>query len=243
MGQTRHGVVKEPARHIQAAGTLPQPAKSEAETVSGSNTWVYHITHFDNLGSILVQQGLDCTSRLQARSAGYRNIARQDIQESRATWEVPLPPGGVLHDYVPFYFAPRSPMLYSIHTGYVPTYKGGQSDVIYLVCDAQYLATAKVPFVFTDGHASSPLSDYFNDLDDLSAVDWAIMKEQYWRNTLEDGDRKRRRMAEFLVHAKVPLNLVSAIGVIDKEMQGKVTALLKPYRFEINVGVVRSWYY
>jgi hypothetical protein len=36
-----------------------------------------------------------------------------------------------------------------------------------------------------------------------------------WADTLEDGDRVRRRQAEFLVHDAVPLSLVEQLAVID----------------------------
>lgn len=42
-------------------------------------------------------------------------IAHNTIQDRRAQTYVPCLPGGNPHDYVPFYFAPCSPMLYAAH--------------------------------------------------------------------------------------------------------------------------------
>jgi len=50
--------------------------------------------------------------------------------------QVPLAPYGCVADYVPFYFAPRSPMLYKLHKGGVPNYTGGQDPLVYLVSSA-----------------------------------------------------------------------------------------------------------
>ncbi|MBD3884903.1 DUF4433 domain-containing protein [Phormidium tenue FACHB-886] len=59
---------------------------------------------------------------------------------------------GTLTDYVPFYFAPCSPMLYAIHQGNVPTHSDGQEGVIYLGSTVETVQQANLSFVFTDGH-------------------------------------------------------------------------------------------
>jgi ssDNA thymidine ADP-ribosyltransferase, DarT len=74
-----------------------------------------------------------------------------------------------------------------------------QDDVVYIVTKASVIEAAKLSFIFTDGHALQVFAQFFNDLQHLNAVDWAVMQAQYWKNTEEDNDRRRRRMAEFLV--------------------------------------------
>ena len=70
------------------------------------------------------------TNSLRRQRINYVDIAYQGIQDRRATTRVPCGAEGVLHDYVPFYFAPRSPMLYTIHKGNVESYREGQAPVI-----------------------------------------------------------------------------------------------------------------
>jgi len=78
-------------------------------------TPVYHVTHVSNLPGMLADGGLTCVAKLRQRGASaYRDIAYPHIQDRRANKGVPCGPGGTLADYVPFYFAPRSPMLYTI---------------------------------------------------------------------------------------------------------------------------------
>lgn len=169
--------------------------------MTGSNeTRIFHITHVDNLAAILAEGGLWCDREAAERGVAEVGIAHQHIKERRARRHVPISPGGTLDDYVPFYFAPRSPMLYSIHGGYVEGYSNGQRSVVHLVSSAEAVSASGAPFVFADGHAELDLSDFFDDLDDLNKIDWKIMKAAYWADTNEDGDRKRRRQAEFLVH-------------------------------------------
>ena len=60
---------------------------------------------------------------------------------------------GTLADYVPFYFAPRSPMLYTIHGGNVAGYTEGQKPVVHLVSSVDAAVALGKPWCFTDGHA------------------------------------------------------------------------------------------
>jgi len=82
---------------------------------------------------------------------------------------------GTLHDYVPFYFAPRSPMLFTISRGNVPTCSN-QEPVVHLVTNIQAVQAAGLPFVFTDGHGIMQLTSFFEDLAQLDHVDWTIMR-------------------------------------------------------------------
>jgi hypothetical protein len=98
-------------------------------------TPIYHITHKDNLSGIIARAGLIAQSQM-ANTVNYCNIAHKNIQDRRSQTPVTCGPGGFIHDYVPFYFAPRSPMLYAIHMGNVDGCTAGQKDIVYLVANA-----------------------------------------------------------------------------------------------------------
>ena len=212
--------------------------------MAGSDqTSIYHITHVDNLATIVAKGGLLCDRRVADHGLAKVGIAHQHIKKRRAQRPVPIDPSGTLDDYMPFYFAPRSPMLYTIVRGNVDGYTGGQRSVVHLVSSAETIADASLPFVFTDGHADVALSDYFVDLGDLAKVDWTIMAETYWTDTDEDGDRKRRRQAEFLVHQFVPWSLVARIGVLDTRMVDRVVEVVGAGADKPFVTVEAGWYY
>lgn len=208
-------------------------------------TMVYHITHVDNLSAILDEGALRCCGDLLREGTDYVNIAHQNIQDRRGRTQVPCGPRGTLHDYVPFYFAPLSPMLCAIHHGRVEGYAGGQSDVIYLVSNAQLVARRDSKFVFTNGHGTMALTDFFDDLDKLDEVDWEVMRLQYWNDTPKDPDRKRRRNAEFLVHGSFPWTLVSDVVVMTNAIKARIEALLdgKAIDHRPDITVCRGWYY
>ncbi len=97
--------------------------------------------------------------------------------------------------------------------------------------------------MFTDGHAEMTISDYFDDLKDLDKIDWNIMEKRQWADTIADGDRKRRRQAEFLVHGFFPWKLVAEIGVISNPVAKQVRDLLSATDHQPQVRVERGWYY
>jgi len=204
-------------------------------------TQIVHITHIRNLASILTSGVLQSCTQLRAKSVNYVDIANTGIQDRRATFPVPVPPGGILHDYVPFYFHPRSPMLYVISRG-GNRYPEGQTPIIQLVTTAQS-AMSNGPCVFTDGHAIMTLSAYFTDLGNLAKIDWEVMRAKYWTDTLDDPDRKRRRQAEFLVHREFPWGLVTEVAVFHRDVQSQVLTILTQATHQPPVNVRRSWYY
>ena len=171
------------------------------------------------------------------------SIAYEGIQQRRSEIEIPIPPYGILHDYIPFYFAPRSPMLYAIHKGMILGYSGRQEDIIYLVSSVQIIVSNNIPFVFTDGHAIMRLSEFYNQSCDLDKIDWQIMKETYWNDNEQDGDRKRRRQAEFLVKDSFPIRLLKGIAVKDKESESDIRKILEPYGILPPIRVKYDWYY
>jgi hypothetical protein len=200
---------------------------------------IYHITHVDNLPGIIKGGGLYCDR--DAQKITFVNIAHQNIKGRRLTKKVPVGPKGVIADYVPFYFAPRSPMLFVINKGGVAGYTAGQQPIIYLCSTTEAVDAAGLSWVFTEGQAVMNYTDFFDNFKDLNQIDWNIMKEKYWRDTDEDGDRCRRRQAEFLVHNFFPWRLVAHIGVCDSATAEKLSRILggKAPAFSIQPG----WYY
>ena len=206
-------------------------------------TLIYHITHKDNLSEIISKGGLFAQNQMKCETIEYANIAHSGIQDRRSETRVPCGPGGYLHDYVPFYFAPRSPMLYAIKMGNVEGCSATQTDIIYLVSSAQTIEAAGIGFAFTDGHGTMQLSDFYDDLSYLSEIDWDIMREKYWADTLEDPDRKRRRQAEFLVFSQFSWNLAEKIGVFTRSVEREVKDTILSATHKPPVNIETGWYY
>jgi hypothetical protein len=205
---------------------------------------IMHFTHVDNLPGILAAGCLLADSLVDRSSALRVEAADLDIKAVRKRTQVPVAPYGCVADYVPFYFAPRSPMLYKLHKGSVPNYTGGQDPLVYLVSSAEAVAAAGFSFVFSDGNCASTLSQFATELTQIeSVVDWEVMNATMWANTADDPDRKRRRMAEFLVHQRVPIEYFSGIVVRCDKIKPQINKLLASLDVGLPVSTQPSWYF
>lgn len=206
-------------------------------------TYIYHITHIQNLLKILDAGCLWCDNERKERNLETQGIAYDTIKARRSRRPVPTCKGGVVADYVPFYFAPRSPMLYAIYKGMVDNYQGGQESIIHLVSKAEVISEKNLPFTFTNGHAEMALTEFYESLDNLDKIDWDLMKSPYWNDTVNDMNRKWRRQAEFLVHNNFPVSLIAGIGVLSDGIKNQVEEILRKTNIEITVKVFPNWYY
>ena len=127
------------------------------------------MVYVDNLATILRREGMHAANHVPDDGLPYRTIHNVDIQNARHVRRVPCGPGGVIHDYVPFYFGYRSPMLLQLKTNRVSGYTEGQQPLIYLVGTAQQVTAAGCDFVFSNGHGIAAFTEWFDDLGRLDA--------------------------------------------------------------------------
>jgi hypothetical protein len=209
--------------------------------------WVLHFTHLDNLPSIVAAGALACD--WQARQGPMATeVGDPSIKEARRRRVVPIPPGGTVGDYVPFYFAPRSPMMYRIacdcRGAVAGRYQGGDRPLIYLAARVAAVVDSGQPWVATDGNARVLISRFTSELAEVATmVDWPLMRAKMWNSTPDDPDRERRRMAELLVHRQVPLVLFHEVGAYSDAYAEQAQHTLGSHPLASRVVVRRDWYY
>ena len=208
-------------------------------------TPILRLVHADNLNVYLRRGGLHAPNFTPNDGLRYKTIHNIDIQAERGISLVRCGPCGNIHDYVPFYFGPLSPMMLQLKTGRVQGYDEGQEPLIYLVSTAQAIQNAGIGFVFSDGHGIAAFTSWFDDLADLHEVDWSMVNERYWADHNDDMDRQRRKQAEFLVHEYCPWSLIHEIIVINNPMKSKVERVLAQFAPDLgrNVNIKTQWYY
>jgi hypothetical protein len=206
---------------------------------------IYHITHIDNLEGILRDKVLWSDAKrlelgLGCEIVGMSKIKRRRLEEL----EVNCHPGTKVGEYVPFYFCPRSVMLYILYRGnhLEISYRGGQGPIIHLQADlmasTQWAEKHKVRWAFSDRNAGERIANFYNDVNKLDKVDWTAVAETYWRDTkIQEG-----KQAEFLFYESFPWNLIEKIGVINNDV--KETVIQKVGKSHSSIVMVEpSWYY
>lgn len=219
-------------------------------------TPIFHITSIENLENILKSKSIFSKNEISRQDIRYINVANNEIQENRSVYN--LPNGKNLHDYVPFSFAPLTPMLNAIHKGSIPGCTAKQEDMIYIVTDAQYVGgNSSVNYIFTDVHPLSKPVKIFTSLKSFEDIDWEIFFDNphitggYCKFWLDKNDpnhpkwfgRKRKRMAEFLILNSMPIHFIKHFAVINQETYNKLHTLLTQYNLNREIRIIRDWYY
>lgn len=201
-----------------------------------------HFTHIDNLDHILADGALYPDARVGDRMV--TEVGDRSIKAVRRCNTVTCGPGGHPANYVPFYFAPRSPMLYRIARGSVAHYHDGQASLIYLVSTVGAVVEAGLRWIFSNGNCGSPTTGYFDSIALLDAeIDWTLMRAELWHNTADDPNRMTRRAAEFLVHERMPWSLISSVVARTSHMAALASDTISRAGTPRSVIVRPSWYY
>ena len=205
---------------------------------------IYHIVHVDRLPSIITDGHLWCDATMAQRSGAGTTIGMNTIKQRRLE-VLTLSSHPQLHvgGCVPFYFCPRSIMLYVIHMANHPelAYRGGQGPIVHLEADLQqtvaWASTHGRRWAFTTSNAGSFYFEDYSDLTHLDKIDWDAVPARDWRYC-KDG-----KQAEFLVERSFPWELVSRIGVQSRRTGIKVQDALRVPQHRPKIAVTPDWYY
>jgi hypothetical protein len=206
---------------------------------------IYHITHIDNLPGIAADAELVCDAEIVRRGGPTTTIGMSSIKGRRLTLPVKCHPGDVVGDYVPFYFCPRSVMLYLLYMSNHRelTYRGGQGPIIHLEADLYEVMTwsqgAQRRWAFTRSNAGALYTEFFSDPSQLCEIDWEAVDAHDWKQP----DIKEAKQAEFLLHQSLPFRLISRVGVQTRQLQAKVEDILADRDMMLRTEVRPDWYY
>ena len=206
---------------------------------------IYHILHWDRLPSVLRSGGLHCDATVSRQGLRGTVIGFQHTKDARQTKTVRGHPDIPVGQCVPFYFCPRSVMLYVIHMGnHVQlAYKGGQEPVIHLEADlrkvTEWADTHKKRWLFTLSNASSGFYEVRDNLASLDDINWTAVTSSNWNDPIA----KEGKQAEFLLESFLPWTLIERVGVLTEDVRDRVCSALADHAHRPCVRICRDWYY
>ncbi len=206
---------------------------------------IYHITHVDNLAPITTQGELLSDRTMIDRGGAAVTIGMSAIKMRRLALPVDCHPGDNVGDYVPFYFCPRSIMLYVIHCANKPelSYRGGQGPIVHLEADLHEVVAwargAKRRWAFSLSNAGTVYARFRASIDQLGEIDWSAVRATDFRS----AEVKEGKQAEFLVNGSFPWSLVSRIGARSTGIQTQAEAIIATGAHQPTVQVRQEWYY
>jgi len=201
---------------------------------------IWRIVHRDNLPWIL-DNGLHCANS-DVQAPQYVNIGNADLIDKRRSRYVLIAPGGVLADYVPFYFTPFSVMMKNIHSGW-SVQQRSNDEIVILVSSLYRVEQLGLPFVFTNAHAYPDWTNYYSDLANLGEIDWPILQRRDFKRDPDDPRKMERYQAEALIHHHLPITGLLGIMCYTDAMKERIEQDVAARGLRLSVHARPGWYF
>lgn len=201
---------------------------------------LFHFTHLRNLAGVIAG-GLKSDAVCRRERLTEVEIGSAAIRQRRL--ELPIGdvgPGGFVGDFVPWYFGPRSPMMYALSRDRYE-YQEGFDEVVYLVSSVPKIIALGSQWVASDRNAALNLAEFTDDVNALAEhVSWDIINARYWTEYADGADL---RAAEFVTHESVPWEAVEAIVTKTEDARARVEFMIAASVHRPTVTVCSAWYF
>ncbi len=206
---------------------------------------IYHIVHVDKLASIATDGFLWSDAKLAKRPVTGTVIGMNTIKARRMS-ELRLKshPDLFVGQCVPFYFCPRSVMLFVIHRKNSElSYQDGQEPIVHLVADlnavVKWANANQRRWAFTLSNAGSSYFEDRCDLANLDEIDWSAVQTKLW----SDSPTKENKQAEFLLEQQFPWQLIEEVAVINQLTGQLAGQAIAGASHRPTVQIRTPWYY
>ncbi|MEP4091779.1 DUF4433 domain-containing protein [Reichenbachiella sp.] len=200
-----------------------------------ANISILRMVHFQNVEYIL-KNGVCSREHTQA-DPNYINIGHRQLITDRHIHPVPIDGAGNLGEYVPFYFAGHTPMLYLIMNGYQGVEQRPQKDIVFLISKVGKIKENGLEYVFTNMNAKIAIADFYNNDEDFDRLRWDIIHNRIWKNDENNPARQDYKQAEFLVRSHVPANCITALIVKTVRKKALFDQMISEMGLEIPVFI------
>jgi hypothetical protein len=210
---------------------------------------IYHIVHVDRLESIAADGYLFSDAVISERGGAGSTIGMGRIKQRRLTLPIGCQPGLHVGECVPFYWCPRSVMLFLIHRDNDPdlTYHGGQQPILHLEADLlrtiEWAEEHGKRWAFTLSNAGAYYFEDRCELGQLNEINWDAVSATKWSGRGVPAAVKEGKQAEFLIESCFPWDLVERIGVRSNGVVNRVDQALTGNAHRPVIEVRADWYY
>ena len=210
---------------------------------------IYHIVHVDRLASIIADGFLWSDAEIFRRKSAGTTIGMSNIKARRLNeLDLSCHPGLRVGRCAPFYFCPRSVMLFLIHRRNEElTYKGGQEPIVHLEADLNAtIAWAQQKgrrWAFTLSNAGAYYFEDRSDIACLGEINWDAVQARQWSGNGVSRSVKEGKQAEFLVERSFPWHLVQRIGVCSQAQVQLVSNAMPHDAHRPRIERRSDWYY
>lgn len=199
---------------------------------------LYHMTHIDNLQSILSSGYLMSHNQIKS----YKDISNNSVNARRAKKENVF--GNSIHDYVPLYFNPRNAMLFSVQRQYdddivvleinrevclkpytLFSYKNASADDARFTENIKIFLNAETNFSIKKIVFSKKLGLKRNNVIDKRSI-WYGINQDSWSDD-ETGKIKKVMMSECLIYQNIPVNYIINIHCKTQSASQKIENILE----------------
>lgn len=210
---------------------------------------IYHIVHVDRLASIVADGHIWSDAEIIKRQSpgtiiGMSSIKARRLNELSLTCHPDLRVGHC----APFYFCPRSVMLYLIYQRNAElSYKGGQDPIVHLEADlhaaVKWAEQNKRRWAFTLSNAGARYFEDRSKLSQLSDINWDAVKARKWSGNGISRSIKEGKQAEFLIESSFPWHLVERIGVCSQTNVAPASRAMRSAVHRPTIEIKHDWYY
>ena len=190
----------------------------------------YHMTHFDNLESILLN-GIISHKLVYANKMIRIDISNQSIQNDRDRIERVF--GRNIQDYVPLYINPQNPMMDSERV------KNYNSNILLLEVIPHILVQEKNT-LFSDGNAAQQHTNFYHNQNEMENINWQLLQKGKW---IKGTESHRVMCSEVLVPEKIEVFYINRIILRNTFILENVMRLFpnhKGIEIEINENILKQ---
>lgn len=192
---------------------------------------VLHMTDISNLESILTSKSIYSKNRLESNTQSFKDISNESVQSIRSTKQV-LETGNVVHDYVPFYWGKKTPM--------VATLQSNNDDLIFLQFSTDLLDDYDCIICNGNAAITSTIFKEYSKISDLSLLHSKSINSAKYAS---DEQTRKAKQSELLVHSFIGLEHLKCIICFNKSVKSRIDTLITTHRVKCGVYVNAGAYY